>query len=174
MLCQVLDLKKMPTALPIKITIYGYGRVGKPLVDMIKSDPNMKIVRIKTKTNDKILEDLDSDITIEAINNVNEAKDILKESMLNNQDVITCNKELIYLYREELFDIANKTKKTIYLNSIIAGHSSSEFKESLTHTNFESYIYLEPFKFRGAGGIETAKAIYEDILRYKNIVYGIL
>ena len=174
MLCQVLGLKKMLAALPIKITLYGYGRVGKPLVEMIKSNPTMKIVRIKTKNNDKILEDSKSDITIEAIDNVNEAKNILKQSMLSNQDVITCNKELIYLYREELFNIANQNKKTIYLNSIVAGASPLEFKENLTHINFESYIHLNPFEFRGAGGIETAKAIYEDILRYKNTVYGIL
>ena len=174
MLCQVLDLKKMPTALPIKIALYGYGNVGKPLVEIIKSNPNIKIVRIKTKTDDKVLEDLEPNLIIEAINNVNEAKNILKESMLNNKDVITCNKELIYLYRKELFEIANQNKKTIYLNSIVAGSKPLEFKESLTNKNFENYMHLNPFDFRGAGGLETAKAIYQDILRYANNVYGIL
>jgi homoserine dehydrogenase len=164
----------MPATLPIKITLYGYGNVGRPLVEMIKSNPNINLVRIKTKTDDKILEDTESNIIIEAINNVNEAKDILKQSMLNNKDVITCNKELIYLYRKELFEIANQTKKTIYLNSIIAGATDEEFKEALTNKNFEEYIYLNPFDFRGADGEKTAQFIYEDIKRYISVNYGIL
>lgn len=174
MSCPALDLKKMPTIFPIKITLYGYGEVGKPLVEMIKSNPNIKLVRIKTKSLDKILEDTESDITIEAINDIDAAKSILTNAMISNQNVITCNKELIYRHRKELFSIANETKKTIFLNSIVAGSKPLEFKESLTNINFESYMHLNPFDFRGAGGKETAKAIYQDILRYTNIVYGIL
>ena len=154
--------------------LYGFGHVGRSFADFIKNDPDMEIVRIKTRSKEEVLSEEQPDIIVEAINDAEAAKNLLFEAINNGKDILTCNKELIHRFRDELFSYSDSMGVTIYLDSIVAGAKKGEFKERLTSKNFNEYINLQPFGFRGAGGKETAEAMYGDVKRFIAVNYGIL
>jgi homoserine dehydrogenase len=158
---QALDLLKM-----INVAVFGNGKVGSLLIDKIYENPDINLVSIITKTNQIFLDNKKPDLIVEAISDVEAARLILLKAIKHKQDIITCNKQLIYLYRNELFTKAINAKVSIYLNSIVSGSSAGEFPEPLNELNFNQYMHLEPFIFRGGGPQETSNKIYQDILMY--------
>jgi homoserine dehydrogenase len=149
----------------LNVSIFGVGQVGGPLVDLINQDNRLKLVGVSRSDNQTVLSNEKPDIVIEAIGPADYAKLLLLQAMRNGHDVISCNKEAIRLYSDELFKCAEENNVTIYLTSIVAGFKNNEFPTPLTHKNFNEYLNLNPFGFRGAGGKETAQEMYNDILR---------
>lgn len=150
----------------INVALFGKGKVGSILIDKIDSNKDINLVSVSGKTKQVFLDDKKPDLIIEAISDVKAAKSIVLKAIRHNQSIITCNKELIHLHREEIFEKAKSNGVRIYLNSIVSGSKTEEFPEPLNNTNFNKYINLEPFIFRGGGPEETAESIYQDILRY--------
>jgi homoserine dehydrogenase len=150
----------------INVALFGNGKVGSLLIDKIYDNSNINLVSIITKTRQIFLDDKKPDLIVEAISDVEAARRIVLKAIRHGQDVVTCNKELIYLHRDEIFTKANDAGVSIYLNSIVSGAKENEFPESLNSINFNKYIDLEPFIFRNGGPKETSDEIYQDILRY--------
>ena len=150
----------------INVALFGNGKVGSLLIDKIYENPDINLVSISTKSRQIFLDDKRPDLIIEAISDVETARLILLKAIRHKQDIITCNKELIYLYRDELFRESFLYGSVIYLNSIVSGAKENEFPVSLNSINFNKYIDLEPFIFRNGGPKETSDEIYQDILRY--------
>jgi homoserine dehydrogenase len=150
----------------LNVALFGSGKVGSSLIDKIYDNSDINLVSIITKTRQLFLDDKRPDLIIEAISDVEAARRIVLKAIRHGQDVITCNKELIHLYRDELFTKAIDVGVSIYLNSIVSGSKPEEFPEPLNQLNFNKYMHLDPFIFRGGGPKETAEAIYSDILLY--------
>jgi homoserine dehydrogenase len=150
----------------INVALFGNGKVGSLLIDKIYENSDINLVSIITKSRQIFLDDKRPDLIIEAISDAEVARLILLKAIRHKQNIITCNKELIYLHRDELFKEALLHGSTIYLNSIISGAKENEFPEPLNSFNFNKYLEFNPFIFRNGGPKETSDEIYQDILRY--------
>lgn len=150
----------------VNVALFGKGKVGSILIDKIDENKNINLVSVSGKSKQVFLDDKRPDLIIEAISDVESARSIVLKAIKHGQDIITCNKELIHIYRDELFKKALDSGVKIYLNSIVSGASTDEFPEPLNNINFNQYISMKPFIFRGGGPEETADSMYQDILRY--------
>ncbi len=106
----------------IKVGLFGFGCVGKGLYDIIADDNNhpVEIVKICVKDKSKvrlisassftflkeeILEDDAIDVVVEAINNAEEALDIVSQSLKKGKMVVSASKQMIANNLEFLLEL---------------------------------------------------------------------
>lgn len=119
-----------------KIGIFGLGVVGKGVYDLLKGLPEFEVGKIvvkdKTKprniegkiiTYDKydVLNDPDTDIVIELIDDAEEAHDIVTTSLKKGKAVISANKKMISTYLEELITLQKETQTPFLYEGAVCG-----------------------------------------------------
>lgn len=172
----------------MKIGLFGLGQVGSKLYSLLKNDhevmvcvkdinkPRMTKVPNLTSNYLDIINDKSIDFIVEMISNqeledVELSKNIIIKSLENGKDVFTCNKRVFGMHGYELCRVANDLDRTIYFDSLVAHGSPHEPWDGpyLTSKNVLDFNQGDLLKFRGGGGIETAKHIYDEI----SLVYNI-
>jgi homoserine dehydrogenase len=110
----------------ITIGLFGYGMVGTGVFDILNAlngfNAQIKIICVKdpnkprnidkshfTFDKNDILNDLEIDIVVEAINDPIAAFDIVKTAMLNGKNVVTANKKMVAENFRELIELQEKT-----------------------------------------------------------------
>lgn len=167
----------------MNIGILGYGAVAKELIKIIdksqhkifvwhRFDDTSRTKEIKKIWADEYPHEMVQknmiDIVVDALGSDNDdaifkSKWAIEKSLKNNKSVITCNKKLMDLHGNYLCDYA-KINSKFYINSLVA-HSSDQkgLGVYLDINNFKSFSSQDLFCYRGAGPVETAKFIYEEI-----------
>ncbi|AMP97964.1 homoserine dehydrogenase [Pedobacter cryoconitis] len=119
-----------------KIGIFGLGVVGKGVYDLLKGMPEFEVGAIVVKdkfkprnidekiiTYDKhdILDDLDTDIVIELIDDAEEAYDIVTTSLKKGKAVISANKKMISAHLRELITLQKDTQTQFLYEGAVCG-----------------------------------------------------
>lgn len=119
-----------------KIGIFGLGVVGKGVYDLLKDMPEFEVGAIVVKDKSKprnidekiitydkydILNDLDTDIVIELIDDAEEAYDIVTTSLKKGKAVISANKKMISAYLGELITLQKDTQTQFLYEGAVCG-----------------------------------------------------
>ncbi|WP_367867789.1 homoserine dehydrogenase [Pedobacter sp. WC2423] len=119
-----------------KIGIFGLGVVGKGVYDLLKGMPEFEVGAIVVKDKSKprnveeeiitydkrdILDDLDTDIVIELIDDADEAYDIVTTSLKKGKAVISANKKMISAYLGELITLQKDTQTPFLYEGAVCG-----------------------------------------------------
>lgn len=172
----------------MNIALIGNGSVSQALVPLISNKNNRLFLFkrdggfVEDQVFDKIYNDFFSvsslkniHIVIDMLGINDEAiqisKRVIKDSLLNNKYVITCNKKLMGMYGNELCDHAKNTNGQLYINSMVA--SSRYYKKYPVYLSIDNFKEMNQnkdiFIYRGAGPNETALSIYDEIIRIGKI-----
>ncbi len=160
------------------VSVLGYGKVGKPLVDLlVKSNLpiDIKTVAVKHKPSVENPElpfgnleaaiNSDSDLYIDCLPYSEETLSTVFALISKGKTIATCNKELVNKHKVELVDAAKASGSKLYFNAIPASSEKTPFSfVNLTEKNISGYGD-ELYEFRGADGDITAKFLYQDVVR---------
>lgn len=128
----------------INVAILGFGTVGSGVYEILKKNPDAiakkagDILNIKyildirdfedhpeqelfTKDFNKILQDEDVKIVIEAMGGLNPAYDFTKSALLAGKTVVTSNKELVATHGTELIKIAKEKSINYFFEASVGG-----------------------------------------------------
>ncbi len=128
----------------INVAILGYGTVGSGVYEILKKSPETiakkagDILNIKyildirdfddhpekehfTKDFNKILQDDDVKIVVEAMGGLNPAYDFTKSALLAGKTVVTSNKELVATHGTELIKIAKEKSVNYFFEASVGG-----------------------------------------------------
>jgi homoserine dehydrogenase len=170
----------------MRIGLLGCGMVGNELYKMLIQDGHDVMVAVKNLDKHKeidpskitldpyeIVNDPGIDIIAECLPgrthpDINFAIEFIRHSLYNKKDVFTCNKMLAQEYADEICYKAEMYGKTVYLNSLVSSDKPEDLfnGEKLTSKNFKKYNSDNIYIFRGGGGTETAKYMYDEIKDY--------
>ncbi len=116
------------------VGIIGLGTIGSGVVEQLKGDKEIKIVKLvdsrkerdvfglpfSTDVND-VLENKEVDIVVELIGGYNPAYEFIKKALENGKHVVTANKAVIDKYGAELNEIAIKNKVYLFFEAAVCG-----------------------------------------------------
>ncbi|MFT5170929.1 MAG: homoserine dehydrogenase [Candidatus Marinamargulisbacteria bacterium] len=131
----------------IKVGLLGLGNVGKGVYDILTGKSTMITERVGepieiksiavrnpekyqnlisndihlTTNVDEILEDEEIKIVVETIGGQQPAYDYICKALRNKKFVVTANKEVISIHKEEFFEIAKKNDVDIYFEAAVGG-----------------------------------------------------
>lgn len=97
-------------------------RVKKILVHDLKKDRGSVVNQNQLTTNAAdVLEDEEIDVIVEVMGGIEEARNYMKQALLNGKHVITANKDVMALYGSELLQIANDKQCDLFYEASVAG-----------------------------------------------------
>jgi homoserine dehydrogenase len=132
----------------VNVAIVGYGTVGHGVVNILskngglikqnsnininlygiadrhineKIDDNIKNVEFLTTDPFELINDPSVDIIVELIGGVNEARNIISESIQSGKHIVTANKSLLATYGYELFKLADRCNVLVGFEGSVAG-----------------------------------------------------
>lgn len=118
----------------MKIAILGLGTIGYGVYDILKNpnyDIEVKKIWDKEKQQewqhlsasslDEIMNDDEISVVVETMGGKTYAYEAIKEALKNNKSVVTANKEVIAEYLEELTELKNKMKVSLYYEASVGG-----------------------------------------------------
>lgn len=124
----------------MKIAILGLGTVGYGVYDIIQTKDYLKDVVVKYVLNrnlesqkvvgdntlvttdyNKILEDKEVELVVEAMGAKNFSYDCIKKALLAGKSIVTANKEVIAEHIDELTSLKNEKKVQLYYEASVGG-----------------------------------------------------
>jgi homoserine dehydrogenase len=166
------------------IGIMGIGDVAKSFINVINKDDHVLYAyarnpkMVNNVIFNKISSDAQSIVESQSVNTIIDllghsdeavevSREIIEKSLENGKNVITSNKKLMKRYGKELCDYANKSKGSLYINSLTSSSDNFDaFPVYLSTNNFnEINEKYNIFSYRGAGPEEVALSINQEIKR---------
>lgn len=115
----------------MKISLCGYGTVGKKVKQLIDMMPSMHLSYIYVRKEKEALplftNDIETicspeiDIVIECMNGKEPANTIIRKALQEKKAVITSNKEVVANHLDEYIQLANENDTTIQIEACVAG-----------------------------------------------------
>lgn len=159
----------------MNIALLGNGHVAQELIEIIDKENNLLVSYDRNSNFYEIPNAFIFDVVIDMLGHNDEAveisRNIIKDSLYYGKSVVTCNKKLMGKYGIELCNYAKDTNGELYINSLVASSKNfSPYPEYLSIYNFiESKNKEKIFQYRGAGPIETANFINDEIIKIKRL-----
>lgn len=121
----------------MKVAILGFGTVGKGVYKIIKKangqTQNLSVSHILIRKNkepilpemtseiDKILNDRETEVVVEAIGGIEPAHEYILSALKHGKNVITANKAVIAIYLKEFTEAAEKNNVKFYFEASVGG-----------------------------------------------------
>lgn len=158
----------------IKVAVYGYGNVGRYVVDSLLNLDSVDIAYVVTRTPRSDLSinfitdinvpliDKSIDVILECISDIDVAEYVAKKSFANNKTLISCNKRL-WSQRWMRF---GSSDGVALLNSLACNsEGTTAYPEiDITLTNLRELDQNDLYSFRGCDGRCAAYVMVHDLI----------
>ena len=166
----------------INVAVYGYGQVGKPLVEQLLKIKDVRVLYIVTKsvasksphanisfiTDHQVpLNDKKIDFIFECISDYVSAETIAQKALKESKVLISCNKKL-WAMRSRYFKV---NLELALLNSLACNSfGKTDYPEiNISLSNIWEIDPEELYRFRGCTGECAAKVMIKDFLNYSGL-----
>jgi hypothetical protein len=161
----------------IKVAVYGFGKVGRPLVGALTKIEGVEVKYVVTKTlnlfesNEKTsfitevdtpILDSEVDVIFECITDENVAEYIINKSLEELKTVISCNKRLWSSRGQNI----KGNPESVLLNSLACNQDGlTDYPEiNITLANVHELDPTDLYKFRGCDGRCAASVMVQDFM----------
>jgi hypothetical protein len=162
-----------------KVAVYGFGKVGKPLVDALTKIEGVEVKYVVTRTPNLVgtnqetvfttevdIPILDSDIEVifECMTDENVAEYVINQSLEKLKTVISCSKRLWGSRGQDI----KGNPELVLLNSLACNQDGvTDYPEiNITLSNLHELDPTELYKFRGCDGACAASVMVQDFVKY--------
>lgn len=162
-----------------KLAILGAGKVGSPLISIIKDSPypfEVTAVAVLDQNKDRAVSQnyttldaaivADAEVYVDCLPYNEKTLDALMSILKQGKTLITCSKEFVEKHALEIHEVCKEYGGKAYFNSIPASPVPTGYSYlNLTDKNIHRQDIDDLLEFREADGEITAKFVFQDLAR---------